>query len=1354
MGDGDGARRGSGRRVLPLGAEAAAHPAAAAPDSGSTEHPSAAEARPVADDGCLSTMLLWWIMPVLRAAYSGGLSAADMPLLPPLLRADAVNGRAIELWREQLRKPDPSLVPVFARLISWELKKCTAASVVHGLCVPVARPLLLRWFILEAKGDGEYAHVALALLVAEALLEGFTFVAARHYGGDRIGAIWMQATTALLQDKGMRMASSESNEAALVGGDVMRQYEWLKFISQIIMSWVIFIAGTVVIIWTLGRAGLVGLGVMVMILLINLWLGTKSKQAEGQMLVYGDRRLGLMRRIIEGARAIKFCAWEEDFLERIQSERARECVKLQRFKALFYANVEVGRASPFVCTAASFVVLALVTGDEMRSEDVFSVLSVFQGLRMPLILIPISFTLLSSLRVSMQRLEAFLTLPEHSAHPQPSEAGTAVRMAAATFAWPHSDPDKAQGQLAAALAGLTFSIRRGERVAVVGSVGAGKSSLLAALLHIVQLREGTAEVRSAPGDTGYVPQRAWIVNGTVRANVTMGRPWDRRRFDAAVDAACFRADIAILSGGELCEIGERGITLSGGQQQRLAIARALYGAPQLLLLDDPLAAVDGAVANRIFEGAVAADPMARLGEAADGGAAQPRTLVMALNQLHLLPRFDRVLFVRDGTLAADGSFRELAADSAGPFAEWCRGYVAQGSATPVDDTAPLPELLARASAAPQEEIDAAADLELRVDEERETTLPTGIPPSGATLVQAERKAQGGFKSGVFVAYLKGMGCKWSTLSFGGCLVGYAVIGVTDRFLAHWTGEAESAQDAGESFDHRPYAAIYAGGTLLFLTLIYLNGYCFTKASARASREVHNDCICHVMRAPVAYFDSTPSGRLMSRFSSDVSTVDQQLANMTESASAFACTTLMLTVVVISVVPLVGAVVAAALVLYYFEINTVDRANRDTKRIAIGANAPVQSKLAETASADGRAVVRCLGLVEKYRADLRAISDECCVAHFTSSTVINAASLHGYCIATLVSLTASLLLLHEYNGTNANRGLALTYVFLIPFFLQFTSQLFVMFTMALTALERLLQCAGEEVPQEPPWNLPGDAALAARGWPQQGSISFRAVSLRYRPGLPLALCDVSFDIPGGQRVGIVGRTGAGKSSLFVLLFRLVDPASGVVLVDGEDVSQMGLQTLRRRMAIIPQEPLLLDSTVRVNLDPFSQHSDEAVRAALDSVGATGIDLDTNVVQGAAAMSCGERQLLSIARVMLRAEVRVVVLDEPTSNIDMATDDRIQSAVRSAFRGKTVLTIAHRLNTVIDSDAVIVMAKGAVREQGTPAELLQRQPPGALAEMVDALGAEEARRLRRRAAKAAQSAPQDAAAAQQSDATACP
>lgn len=556
-----------------------------------------------------------------------------------------------------------------------------------------------------------------------------------------------------------------------------------------------------------------------------------------------------------------------------------------------------------------------------------------------------------------------------------------------------------------------------------------------------------------------------------------------------------------------------------------------------------------------------------------------------------------------------------------------------------------------------------------------------------------------------------------------CACAYTFMGLSDRWLAQWVMEAHGG--AGSAASSGGYAGVYLGLSLGYLVMMLLASFFFNEGSAHAGKALHCECLSHILHAPVSWFEETPSGRIISRFSTDLSLVDMQLIRMSDALVQFTLTLVVVVVMICIIVPLIIPAVVLAMAAFYLQYVAADRSQREIKRLANNAMSPVLTNVAEVIHA--RTLIRVMGYDDFFHRRHCGFADEFIRLNHLSSTVQNWSMLCGSLISSLITALTAVIVLaeaHRYEPTLA--GLALTYSYLLPYFMmQYTSILGTV-KVCLTALERLLEYRGEAVPQEAPWELLGDAGIGANKWPSEGAVEFKDVVLVYRPGLPPALRGVSFCIAGGERVGVIGRTGAGKSSLMVLLFRVCEATSGQVLIDGVDVASVGLQTLRKRLTVVPQEPLLMAGTVRANLDPFGWHTDPELAEALYAAGLGKDLLDSEVGDSGRSISAGEAQLVSFARTLLR-RTKVVVMDEPTSNIDAATDEKVQRVVRSAYAGSTLLTVAHRLETVIDGDRILVMDAGQVAEFAPAAELLA-DPKSHLSRLVQSLGPGAADRIR--------------------------
>eukprot|EP00755_Sulcionema_specki_P007834 Sspe_Gene.39295::Locus_18952_Transcript_1_2_Confidence_0.833_Length_4456::g.39295::m.39295 len=1222
---------------------------------------------PTLKTSLLSRITLSWSFALLRKAWSTVVTEADAPGIPEKVHSTdtAVVDLEDEYKGAALRGSTRPLLSLLWRNCRGLVVSALVMGVIQGLCSAVVRPLLLK-FLIEAAQDenDEDAYMYIGLLAATLLLETAS-MNMRNDLSDRFGSFWMMSVCNLLQRKALYIApgaSGSTSELSLMGTDVIKRYEMLPIFSQLPVAVVSLVGGVVVLVYTIGNAALVGLGIMIMVVLFNIRQALAAFDFEKGCLEASDVRLGIMTRILEGIKAIKFGAWEEVFEAEVTKARDEETSLIQRLRAMQFGSMQLARATPVLSAAVSFVVMSAL-GRELRSSDIFSALNVFQSLRVALILLPIMLFIAGAFAASMQRIDAFLALAELDPPlPTQSHLQDSVSMEHCTFAYYGSDEP--------ALTDITFKAPKGSLTAVIGAVGSGKSTLLLSLLGGVPQVEynGAKPAFYVDPDVGYVAQRAFIASGTVLDNILMGRPWDEERLHWALEASCLDKDVKQLAHGLATEVGERGVTLSGGQQQRVSIARALYGRPRLLVLDDPLSAVDVHVAATIFHKAV-------LGSRED---AEPPTVVMVLNQMQYLRHFDNVYHLEDGR---------------------------------VKDECPPSKLLDGGSAAllaPLANSNASEDGE---DEKDDPLQEAGELEN--KLVGVEEKASGVMAWGVSLSWVRGMGCLRGTTAVVLGVLGYCALAFADRWLAYWVGEAEEARESNKEFDDFNYALVYGGACVAFVAFIVLDGVAWASACARSGRTIHADCVHRILRAPLLWYEKNPSGRLLSRFSTDLSVVDGTLTMLTEAFFNFSMMIVMLIAVVISILPWMAIVLAVGCCFYAFCIVLIDRANREIKRLANNTNSLLQTILAETSTEQGKVTVRSMGFSRRYNTAFQRHLDEYNLLSFASRSLMNWGAFLAYATAFFISTSAAVLMVQMPDVPTSSRGLALMYCYMFPIFLMILSTNVMEIKSSLTSLERLLEVRSESIPQEAPWRMPGDKALLASGWPASGKVEFVGTDLVYRPGLPPAVSDVSLTFEDGQRVGVVGRTGAGKSSLLVLLFRLVEANKGKVLLDGVDISTVGLQTLRQSMTVIPQEPLLMPGTVRYNLDPTGRLEDHVLHDMLTIVGLPADILDKELKSGGGSISAGERQLLSLARALLR-DSRVVVMDEPTSNIDPTSDMQIQRVVRSEFSHSTVVTIAHRIGTVIDSDKIVVMDSGSVAQCGPPMELVREE--GKFLEMV--------------------------------------
>lgn len=1178
------------------------------------------------------------------------LSGQDVPRLPGRYGAREVHSRANEEWTRTRSMPTRKgpwlgdggrVLALMWRLWRYEMLVGSAWCMLQGVCNTVCKPLLLKYLVEATQEQASSINPDFyVVLIAVALItEGVAQAQAKHWFIDRLGAAYLSSVATLLHVKAGRLQSSpvETNATALLANDVMKTFENLKILGQLPMSIASLFGGVVVLLWSIGLAGLVGLVAAGMITGVSMKISKMVSRVEKHLLKATSERISVLTQIVEGIRPIKLSAWEGNFIELLISKRAVECKHVMTHRTLHMMNSELGRANPVLSACFAFVCLG-ASGHALKAGDIFAAVTVFQALRLALIMIPVGMSHFATLCVVASRLEAFLCLPEADVSSNNVQQATErnnilVDLQMADFSWQGSD-----GDIPFRLRAVCLQLRLGDRVAVIGAVASGKSSLFHAILGDMKLTGGKLILGMMRQPVAFVPQKAFVLSGTIAENILVGRDRDETKLRSTLQAAQLTHDISTFPLGLETVVGERGVTLSGGQQQRLSIARALYGKPALLIADDPLAAVDTTVAAGVFAGIMA------------GGS--DRAILMSLNQLHLLQHFSWILQVADGTVSP---------------------HTFPKSNCPVDEI-----------------IDVSSS-------GRASTLLDGVDRG---LVIAEKKRVGAVRASVWRQYIAGMGFGVYPACWVLCLVSYTVMAFGDRWLAAWV---EADEEDGTA-NTKMYLSGYVCASLGFVTCLIATSVSFSAATVRSGRTLHNDCVKHVLCAPMSWFEGTPAGRIVSRFASDLSMVDNSLSHFFEHFVHFQCTCIVLIVVIIMLLPAVAVVTVPSLLSYGILLVALDRFQREMKRLANSSMAPLLGMLTETSSPHGRLVLRSMDCTRHYIFRFAEHLDEVNRYNFLSNSVINYGQLNAYIISCIISCTTAIWVLHGPQQVPPSLvGLALTYTFMLPYFL-----LYLFFTMsivaiAITCLERLLEYREDGIPQEPLARCTRDPDSSQ--WPSQGAISFADVTLVYRPGLPPALHNVSFSIGGAEKIGIVGRTGAGKSSIATVLFRVNEVTSGRITVDGVDISTVGLQTLRGALAIVPQEPLLISGTLRDNLDPFSIHGEVLLQEVLQRAGLQDLPLTTAVGKDAATLSCGQRQLVVLARLLLRSVMRVCLMDEPTAQVDMETDAAVQRVLKEVLTSATLLTIAHRLATVIHVDRIFVMDAGNIVEQGPPEQLLR-------------------------------------------------
>uniref|UniRef100_A0A8C2GDE6 Uncharacterized protein n=1 Tax=Cyprinus carpio TaxID=7962 RepID=A0A8C2GDE6_CYPCA len=798
---------------------------------------------------------------------------------------------------------------------------------------------------------------------------------------------------------------------------------------------------------------------------------------------------------------------------------------------------------------------------------------------------------------------------------------------------------------------ISLDIKPGRLVAVVGAVGSGKTSLISALLGELHSLKGRINIK---GSVAYVPQQAWIQNTTLKDNILFGSNLYEERYLSVVDACALGPDLDLLPGRDHTEIGEKGINLSGGQKQRVSLARAVYSSADVYLLDDPLSAVDSHVGKHLFERVIGPK-----------GLLKDKTRILVTHGIGFLPYVDEIVVLVNGVVSEVGSYDGLRA-SKGAFSEFLETY------------------------GKEESNNADARKGLSPIQHLHFLLRLEYYHKFKPILQV--------KFSVYLQYLRSMGWCFVTWSFLFYFIqNVAVIG-QNLWLSDWT------EDSVKYFNTTYPTHIRDMRIGVFGALGLAQG--MTDGSISASRTLHTNLLSNILKVPMVFFDTTPSGRIVNRFAKDIFTVDEMIPMSFRSWILCLLGVLGTLFIICLATPIFTAVIVPMAIVYYFVQRFYVATSRQLRRLDSVSRSPIYSHFGETVS--GLSVIRAYGHQKRFLKQNEDTIDQNLKSVYPWIVSNRWLAMRLESLGNLVVFFAALFAVISRDSLKSGLvGLSISYALNVTQTLNWLVRMTSELETNIVAVERVREYA--EIENEAPWitsNRPPD------DWPTAGNIGFDNYKVRYRPELELILHGITCDIASTEKIGIVGRTGAGKSSLTNCLFRIIEASEGRILIDGIDISTLGLHDLRSRLTIIPQDPVLFSGTLRMNLDPFEKSSDEEIWSVLelahlkDYVRGLPAGLQHEVSEGGENLSVGQRQLLCLARALLRKS-RILILDEATAAVDLETDDLIQNTIRTEFSHCTVLTIAHRLNTILDSSRVMVLDSGKIVEFDSPSVLLNNQ-----------------------------------------------
>lgn len=1027
----------------------------------------------------------------------------------------------------------------------------------------------------------------------------------------------------------------------------------------------------------------VGLAVTITIIPLSTLVARSLARLRKRIVKLTDARVKLSSEVITGIKAIKLYAWEDAYEERIIDLRTKELQAIRMASLVGLWNNILWLGGPIVISMAAFFTYTAM-GYELTASIAFPALSLFNLLRFPVMMFPTQLMNIVNAKVALDRIQDFMEMDEMHQDVQRPVESPAIVIKNGSFAW-------AMGQ-ETLLQEVNFTAIQGNLVIVVGEVGAGKTSLLSAILGEMVVRSGQVRVC---GSISYTQQDPWIQNLSLKDNILLDQPYDESKYRKVIKACALEQDLSMLPAGDETEIGEKGVNLSGGQRHRVALARACYANADVYLLDDPLSAVDAHVGKHLLNDCIL-------------GLLRNTTRILVTHQLQYLPAADLVIVVDKGKIIESGTYSSLI-DKGVNFQQFHLDTDdALSSSSDDDEEQEHPE-----SPSSSKEGDAVVKLVTTGDDDKLKTKDSGIDKKSIT--KAEERAVGQVERKVYLKYFMVWGPRLMipTLILSLAVAEKGLQSAQNWWLSVWSNAVE-VKDLSQD-DTWFYMKVYFSIGLVSLVIQIVRAVSLVLGSLIAAGSLQKSLLTTVLRLPMSFFDSQPTGRLLNRFTKDVEAVDTSLQSSISSFLSCSVSVLWSLVVVVAVSP-ATAVAFFPITFAYAKIQRQYVAtSRELKRLDSLAMSPIFSHFSETLQ--GLAVVRAFRAQDSFISKNKHLIDESNRCFWPIQAVNRWLSVRLELLGTFVVFCSAIVVSGIVPTTAGLAGLALTSALnltgLMSWMVRQTTELEV----NMNSVERLIEYDDE--PTEAPAIIPGNRPLPQ--WPTQGQVSVENLVVRYRPELDPVLHGISFQVKASEKIGIAGRTGCGKSTLMMALYRIVEPSSGRVVIDSIDVSTIGLRDLRSRLSLVPQDPIVFSGTIRSNVDPFSSVSnDEEIWEALKQAGLAttvrGMDggLDATIAETGNNLSSGQRQLLCMARALLRSS-RILILDEATSSIDTATDKIIQSTISNAFKNSTVLTIAHRLHTIINNDRVLVLDAGNVVEYDTPEALLAK-PDGAFKRLV--------------------------------------
>ncbi|KAK6940597.1 ABC transporter type 1, transmembrane domain [Dillenia turbinata] len=1262
---------------------------------------------PYSEAGLFSLATLSWLNPLLSIGAKRPLELRDIPLLAPKDRAKT-NYKILNSNWEKLKAEKPSKQPSLAWSILksfWKEAACNAVFAGLDTLVSYVGPYMIRYFVEYLGGNETFPHegyILAGVFFAAKLVETIT-TRQWYLGVDILGMHVRSALTAMVYRKGLRLSSSarQSHTSGEIVNymavDVQRVGDYSWYLHDIWMLPMQIVLALAILYINVGIASLATLIATIVSIIVTVPLAKLQEDYQDKLMAAKDERMRKTSECLRNMRILKLQAWEDRYRLKLEEMRSVEFKWLRKalYSQAFITFIFWG--SPIFVSVVTFGT-SILLGDQLTAGGVLSALATFRILQEPLRNFPDLISMLAQTKVSLDRISGFLQeeelQPDATIILPQGMSSTAIEIKDGEFSWDPSSPRPT-------LAGIQMKVEKGMRVAVCGTVGSGKSSFLSCILGEIPKISG--EVRRC-GSVAYVSQSAWIQSGNIEENILFGSPMDKAKYKNVIQACSLKKDLELFSHGDQTIIGDRGINLSGGQKQRVQLARALYQDADIYLLDDPFSAVDAHTGSELFKEYIMT-------------ALAMKTVVYVTHQVEFLPAADIIVVLREGRIMQAGKYAELL-QAGTDFRTLVSAHheaiesldIPSHSSEDSDESNPTngQAVSKKKCSAIGNDIDSLAKEVMEgasaSDQKAIKEKKKAKRSRKKQLVQEEERERGRVSMKIYLSY---MAAAYKGLLIPLIILSQALFQIL-QIASNWWMAWANPQTPGDNPRTSAMVLLLIYMALAFGSswFVFIRAVLVATFGLAAAQKFFTKMLTRVFRAPMSFFDSTPAGRILNRVSIDQSVVDLDIPFR---LGGFAATTIQLlgivgvmTKVTWQVLLLVVPMAVACLWMQKYYMAS----SRELVRIVSIRKSPVIHFFGESIA--GAATIRGFGQEKRFMKRNLYLLDCFARPFFCSLAAIEWLCLRMELLSTFVFAFCMVLLVSFPHGSidPSMAGLAVTYGLNLNARLSRWILSFCKLENKIISIERIHQYC--QIPGEAPPVI--EDSRPPPSWPENGAIDLIDLKVRYKENLPLVLHSVTCYFPGGKKIGIVGRTGSGKSTLIQALFRMIEPAEGKIIIDNIDITSIGLHDLRSRLSIIPQDPTLFEGTIRGNLDPLEEHSDQEIWQALDKSQLGSVvrqkeqKLDTPVLENGDNWSVGQRQLVALGRALLK-QAKILVLDEATASVDTATDNLIQKIIRIEFKECTVCTIAHRLPTIRDSDLVLFLSDGRVAEFDSPTRLLE-------------------------------------------------